>query len=82
MIGEPSMHIICPHIILGWPPKKSICMEIICELIKVQLGRKHTIIKEAACGRLHNGGRASFGRQPTVVESIMGDGEAAHVANI
>ena len=33
---------------------------------------------EAAFGRLHNGGPAAFGRQPTVVESIMGDGEAAN----
>ena len=48
---------------------------------------------EAAFGRLHNGGRAAFGRPPTVVETItfgrppavvetiMGDGEAAHIAN-
>ena len=37
-------------------------------------------IVEAACGRLHNGGRAGSGRPPTVVESIMGDGEAANIA--
>ncbi len=37
-------------------------------------------IMEAAFGRLHNGGRAAFGRPPTVVESIMGDGEAANIA--
>ena len=34
-------------------------------------------IMEAAFGCLHNGGRAAFGRPPTVVDSIMGDGEAA-----
>ena len=32
---------------------------------------------EVAFGRLHNGGRAAFGRPPTVVDSIMGAGEAA-----
>ena len=37
-------------------------------------------IMEAAFGRLHNGGPAAFGRRPTVVESIMGDGEAANTA--
>ena len=37
-------------------------------------------IMEAAFGRLHNGGRAAFGRPPTVVETIMGDGEAANIA--
>ena len=37
-------------------------------------------IMEAAFGRLHNGGPAAFGRQPTVVESIMGDGEVANTA--
>ena len=37
-------------------------------------------IKEAAFGRLHNGGPAAFGRRPTVVETIMGDGEAANIA--
>ena len=37
-------------------------------------------IMEAAFGRLHNGGRAAFGRPPTVVETIMGDGEAATIA--
>ena len=37
-------------------------------------------IMEAAFGCLHNGGPAAFGRQPTVVESIMGDGEAANIA--
>ena len=37
-------------------------------------------IMEAAFGRLHNGGPAAFGRRPTVVESIMGDGEVANIA--
>ena len=37
-------------------------------------------IMEAAFGRLHNGGPAAFGRRPTVVETIMGDGEAANIA--
>ena len=37
-------------------------------------------IMEAAFGRLHNGGRAAFGRPPTVAEPIMGDGEAANIA--
>ena len=37
-------------------------------------------IMEAAFGRLHNGGRAAFGCPPTVVETIMGDGEAANIA--
>ena len=37
-------------------------------------------IMEAAFGRLHNGGPVAFGRRPTVVESIMGDGEAANIA--
>ena len=37
-------------------------------------------IMEAAFGRLHNGGPAAFGRRPTVVESIMGDGKAANIA--
>ena len=37
-------------------------------------------IMEAAFGRLHNGAPAAFGRRPTVVESIMGDGEAANTA--
>ena len=36
-------------------------------------------IMEAAFGRLHNGGRAASGRPPTVVESIMGAGEAANI---
>ena len=38
-------------------------------------------IMESAFGRLHNGGWADFGHPPTVVESIMGDGEAANIAN-
>ena len=37
-------------------------------------------IKEAAFGRLHNGGPAAFGRRPTVVESFMVAGEAASAA--
>ena len=37
-------------------------------------------IMEAAFGRLHNGGPAAFGRRPTVVESIMGDGKAANIS--
>ena len=37
-------------------------------------------ILEAAFGLLRNGGRAAFGRPPTVVESIMGDGEAVNIA--
>ena len=37
-------------------------------------------IMEAAFGRVHNGGPVAFGRRPTVVESIMGDGEAANTA--
>ena len=36
---------------------------------------------EAAFGRLHNGGRAAFGSPPTIVETIMGDGEAANITN-
>ena len=36
---------------------------------------------EAAFGRLHNGGPAAFLRWPTVVESIMVDGEPANIAN-
>ena len=36
-------------------------------------------LMEAAFGRLHNGARAAFGRPPTVVESIMGAGEAANI---
>ena len=36
-------------------------------------------IMEAAFGRLHNGGQAAFGRPPTVVESITGDGKAANI---
>ena len=36
---------------------------------------------EAAFGRLHKGGRATFGGAPTFVESIVGDGEAANIAN-
>ena len=36
-------------------------------------------IMEAAFGRLHNGGPAAFGRRPTVVETIMGDGEAGNI---
>ena len=36
-------------------------------------------IMEAAFGRFHNGGPVAFGRRPTVVDSIMGDGEAAHI---
>ncbi len=35
---------------------------------------------EAAYGRLHNGGRAAFGRPPTVVGTILRDGEAADIA--
>ena len=31
----------------------------------------HTPIKEAAFGRLHEGGRACFGRAPPFVESFM-----------
>ena len=34
-------------------------------------------IMEAAFGRLHNAGPAAFGRRPTVVELIIGDGKAA-----
>ena len=37
-------------------------------------------IMGAASGRLHNGGRAAFGHPPTVVDSIMGAGEAANIA--
>ena len=37
-------------------------------------------IMEAAFGRLHNSGAAAFGGRPTVVESIMLDGEAANIA--
>ena len=37
-------------------------------------------IMEAAVGRLHDGGRAAFGRPPTVVETFMGCGEAANTA--
>ena len=37
-------------------------------------------IKEAAFGRLHNGGPAAFGRRPTIVESFMEAGEAAKYA--
>ena len=32
-------------------------------------------IMEAAFGRLHNSGAGAFGARPTVVESIMVDGE-------
>ena len=32
-------------------------------------------IMEAAFGRLHNSGAGAFGTRPTVVESIMVDGE-------
>ena len=32
-------------------------------------------IMEAAFGRLHNSGAGAFGASPTVVESIMVDGE-------
>ena len=35
---------------------------------------------EAAFGRLHNSGAGAFGARPTVVESIMLDGEAANIA--
>ncbi len=35
--------------------------------------------REAAFGCLHNGGRAAFGRPPTVVKTIMGDGEVANI---
>ena len=35
---------------------------------------------EAAFGRLHKGVRAAFGRAPTFVDCIVGDGEAAHIA--
>ena len=35
---------------------------------------------QAAFGRLHNGGPAAFGRRPTVVDSIMVDGEPANIA--
>ena len=34
---------------------------------------------EAAFSRLHNGGPAAFGRPPTVVDSIMGAGEASYI---
>ena len=44
-------------------------------------GSPSTIIK-AAFGRLHNGGPAAEGCRPTVVESIMVDGEPANLANI
>ena len=37
-------------------------------------------IMEVAFGRPHNGGRAAFGRPPTVVVTIMGDGEAENIA--
>ncbi len=37
-------------------------------------------IVEAAFGRLHNGGPAAFGRRPTVVESVMGDGKVANIS--
>ena len=38
-------------------------------------------IMEAAFGRLHKGGQAAFGGLPTFVETIIGDGEAANIAN-
>ena len=34
---------------------------------------------EAAVGRLHKGGRATFGFPPIFVDSIVGDGEAANI---
>ncbi len=37
-------------------------------------------IMEAAFGRLHNNGAGAFGARPTVVESIMVDGEVANKA--
>ena len=37
-------------------------------------------IMEAAFSHLHNGGPVAFGRRPTVVESIMVDGEPANIA--
>ena len=37
-------------------------------------------IMEAAFGRLHNSGAGAFGTRPTVVESIMVDGEVANKA--
>ncbi len=38
-------------------------------------------IMEAAFGRLHNSGGAAFGGPPSVVESIMVDGEMADIGN-
>ena len=35
---------------------------------------------EAAPGRLHNSGAGAFGARPTVVDSIILDGEAANMA--
>ena len=35
---------------------------------------------EASCGPLHNGGRVAEGPRPTVVDSIMGAGEAVDIA--
>ena len=40
-----------------------------------------SLIMEPAFGRLHNGGPVAFGLRSTIVESIMGDGEAANIAN-
>ena len=37
--------------------------------------KNHSYIMEAAFGRLHNSGAGTFGARPTVVESIMVDGE-------
>ena len=37
-------------------------------------------IMEAAFGRLHNSGAGTFGARPTVVESMMVDGEVANKA--
>ena len=37
-------------------------------------------IMEAAFGRLHNSGAGAFGARPTVVESMMVDGNAANIA--
>ena len=37
-------------------------------------------MKVAASGTFHNIGPAAFGRQPTVVESIMGCGKAANMS--
>ena len=40
----------------------------------------HGTIMGAAFGRLHNSGAGAFGARPTVVDSIVLDGEAASIA--